>query len=509
MPLDHPVDGQAILAIDEGTTGTRAALVGPDGTASHIEYLRLAVDSPAHGVVEQDAAEIWTKTLEVCRAVLGHAQDERIEIVGVAIAAQRGTAVLWDSHTGRPLVPAMVWQDTRYAEELGDLATGWSAELLRRVGRPTGVRSPYLWAAHHLDETPAVTEASAAGGLQFGTVDSWLIWNLTDGSRHVSSATIACSAGAYELEEHRYAKDYIETLGFPAGLLPELRDDAGELGRTSQTVLGIAVPILAAMGDQHAGIVGLGSLEAGQAMCVHGTGSFVDLVTGPVVPPEPGAYEGVLSLVGWRAGGISTYSVEAFTATTGSALDWICHTLGWFDSAVQISELAGDACGSGGITFVPALTGLRMPIVEPGAAAVLSGLTTASSRAELAHAILEGIAHSVADSLDGTIAVSGLGQDGVHTMNVGGGLSASDPLMQLQADLTGLTMRRLPHSDTASLRGVAYLAASNGLFWNSLDEALATTDTAEVFIPACGEAERRARRNRWRRRLAAELDLAN
>lgn len=497
---------RAVLAIDEGTTGTRAALVASDGAVRHLQYQRLTVSSPAPRVVEQDAAEIWAKTLAVCQGVLRQARDDNIEIVGVAITSQRATAVLWDGASGCPLAPAAVWQDTRYADELAALDAEWGDDLLGRVGRRTGVRSSYLWAAHHLRETAAVADAHAAGTLKFGTIDTWLVWNLTGGDRHVTTATMACATGAYELEHHRYAEDYIDALGFPIPLLPELLDDADDFGWTSSAVLGIEVPILAVMGDQHAGIIGLGCLARGQAMCMHGTGSFIDLVTGSTVPPNPGAYEGPQSLVGWRRKGRSMFSVEGFTATTGSALDWICQSLGWFDSAIQISELAAGVRSANGIIFVPALTGLRMPVVDSKVSAVISGFTTASTRAELAYALLEGIAQSVADSLEGTTAVGG---SEVQSVNVGGGLSGSDSLLQMQADLTGVTMRRLAHSETASLRGVAYLATSDGTFWDSLDGAFATTGPADVFEPAIGVTERSEYRARWQSRVAAELDLVN
>ncbi len=274
-----------ILAIDEGTSGTRAAVVDADGQVSCLEYLPLSVDSPRPGVVEQDANAILEKTLAVCRATLARAASEQLNVVALAIATQRATAVLWDTHTGRALVPAVVWQDTRHASELDQLAAKWDSTLIERVGRPAGVRSPYLWAAHHLQKTPSVILAQRERRLAFGTIDTWLLWHLSNERVCVTTPTNATSASAYLLAEHRYCLDWIDALGFPQSLLPELRQDADEFGRTRPEVLGIDVPILACAGDQLAGAVGLGCLDRGQSMCVHGTGSFVDLLVGTQIPP--------------------------------------------------------------------------------------------------------------------------------------------------------------------------------------------------------------------------------
>jgi glycerol kinase len=494
----------AILAIDEGTTGTRAAWVTADGGVHSLEYRHLTVSSPRAGVVEQDANEILAKTLDACRAVVARAGEAGVQIQAVAIATQRSTAVLWDRRSGRALVPAMVWQDSRYAEELDGLGRLWNERLVAAVGRPTGVRSPYLWAAHHIRETPEVAAAHRDGRLGFGTVETWLLWNLTIEHSYLATATNATSAGAYVLAEHAYETAWIQALGFPLDLLPELRQDVDALGCTDTAKLGISVPILAALGDQHAGTVGLGCINAGQAMCVHGTGSFVDLVTGEVLPRKPGLYPGTLTLTGWRRQDRTVYAVETFTATTGSALDWVCETLGWFSSAKKVSELAGTVDGSGGIMFVPALTGIRTPVVEPKARATLTGFSLSSTRAEVAYAVLEGIAQSVASSTEANAEVAGIE---VSEIVVGGGMSGSDPLIQMQADLTGIPMRRLPGSEAASLRGAAFMAGADGLLWDSLPEAVSVLGLGEIFHPRLSEDRRMDRRAEWAARISAELEM--
>ena len=496
----------AILAIDEGTTGTRAALVTQDGGVHALKYRPLTVQSPRPGVVEQDANEILQKTIDAVRAVLASAEASGVEIKAVAIATQRATAVLWDTVTGTALVPAMVWQDNRFAAELAALGPEWDERLLASIGRPTGVRSPYLWAARHLQETAEVMAARKAGRLGFGTIESWLLWSLTAEHTYAATSTNATSAGAYVLESHEYETDWITALGFPLDLLPELRQDVDHFGHTNPELLGISVPVLAAMGDQHASTVGLGCLEAGQAMCGHGTGSFVDMLTGRAQPLKPGLYDGTLTMAGWRRNNETIYAVETFTATTGSALDWVCNTLGWFESSRKISELAATATGSNGVTFVPTLTGIRTPVVEAGLRASLTGLSMANTRADVAYAVLEGVAHSVASSVEANEESAGMA---VTEIVVGGGLSGSDPLIQMQADLTGIPMRRLPGTEHATLRGVAFMAGSDGLLWDSLHEAVAALGPGDVFEPQIPEAERLARRSHWKERIASELALVN
>lgn len=496
-----------ILSIDEGTSGTRAAVVGRDGHVSCLEYAPLQVDTPRPGVVEQDANAILDKTMAVCRTAIARAQTERKRIVALAIATQRCSAVLWDTHTGRALVPVMVWQDTRYVDELNKLAPQWDPLLVKQMGRPVGVRSPYLWATHHLRETPAVAQAFAQRRLAFGTIDSWLLWHLSDQRACVTTPTNVTSGSAYVLAEHRYQHNWIDALGFPHELLPALREDADQFGRTRVDLLGIDVPILACAGDQHAGAIGLGCLDREQAMCVHGTGSFVDVITGPVQPANAGLHEGTLTMTARRAQGVSHFAVETFVATTGSALNWVCEKLQWFDNAEQISALAATATASSSrdVTFIPALTGLRVPAMEPAARASLTGISMATTRAEVARAILEGIAHSVASCIQSNEEVSGVR---VSELVVGGGLSGSSALLQIQADLTGMPVRRMKETDRASLRGIAFLAGSSGLLWDSLRQARETLATDAVFEPTVDAPERLARRALWHARVASELGHA-
>jgi len=494
-----------ILCIDEGTSGTRAAVVSGDGHVSCLEYATLSVDTPRPGVVEQDADRILEKTIAVCCTSIARAHSAQQRIVALTIATQRCSAVLWDTRTGRSLVPVMVWQDSRYVDELDKLAPTWDKLLQQQVGRPVGVRSPYLWAAHHIRETEVVARAFEQRRLAFGTIDSWLLWHLSSQRVCVTTPTNVTSASAYVMAQHCYQLDWIDALGFPRELLPELREDADDFGRTRTDLLGIDVPILACAGDQHAGAIGLGCLDREQAMCVHGTGSFVDVITGPAMPSHAGQHDSTLTMTARRSHGVSHFAVETYVATTGSALNWVCEKLQWFDSAEQISAMAATTGSSRDVTFIPALTGLRVPAMEPAARASLTGISMATTRGEVAHAILEGIAHSVASCIRSNEEVSTVL---VSELVVGGGLSGSSALLQIQADLTGMPVRRMKEAERASLRGIAFLAGSSGLLWDSLQEARATLTTDAVFEPVISQEERDARRTQWHARVASELEHA-
>lgn len=493
---------RAVLSIDEGTTGTRAALVTQDGRVHHLTYRPLTVRHPVPGVVEQDFTEIWQETLDAARTALSLGRAQGIEVVGVAIAVQRSSAVLWNARTGSPLGAGMVWQDTRYSQELADLGENWNERLRTVTGRVAGVRSPYLWAAHRLREEADVAELHAGGVLRYGTVDTWLAWKLTGGRRHVTSATNVVASGGYDLASGGYFTDWIHALGMPVDLLPQIVDDGGDIAVTDPDVLGIAVPVRSMIGDQHAALIGLGCLHTGQGTCIHGTGSFVDQLIDRGTVNSPAAPDAVVRHVAWKRGE-SVLALENYTATTGSALQWACDELGWFSSPQEISAFAAKQPLWSRSTprFAPTLTGIRLPRVETRVQGSLTGLNLATTRTDLAQGMLEGIAQCVARSVDANQAAAGAAPTSIR---VGGGLSLSEPLLQLQADLTGLPMLRYQDTDKATVRGSAFLAGLDVL-WGSLEEAVGTLGAPETFEPQIGNEERRDRIHAWRSMIDAEL----
>ncbi|WP_031029379.1 FGGY family carbohydrate kinase [Streptomyces albus] len=493
---------RGVLAIDEGTTGTRAGIVWEDGGVGEVFYRPIKVSHPDALSVEQDPMEIWTATLDVCRQALAAAGDGT-EVTACALTTQRATAILWDRVTGLPLLPAVVWQDRRYAQDLTAYEEAWDPVLLERTGRPVGSRQPFLWAARQLAERPEVAAAHREGRLLFGTVDTWLIWQLTRGATHATTASNAGSTGGYLLHEHAWDTEWIAHLGFPLDLLPALCSDDADLGRTDADTLGISVPLAASMGDQHAALLALGGLEAGLGMCVYGTGAFVDVATGTEPALLRTDIAGVLAQPGWRQGERTLFSLEAYASTTGSALRWLCDDLGLFETPQQIGELAATcAYAPGGPRFFPALAGVRVPVWRPGATGALSGLSLATGRAEIARAVLEGIAHSVCDLVDGVADTMGAP---FRRLRVGGGVSGSDPLLRIQADLVGMPLERVADSATASLRGSAYLAGVGAGLWSSLREVVEAQPAGRVFEPGIGAGDREERRAEWRALAAAHL----
>lgn len=498
-------NNDVILCVDEGTSGTRAALVGRDGTVSEHDYVALEVTCPRPGVVEQDADLLLEKTLLVCRNTIDKAKSSGKRIVAMAIANQRCSAVLWDTKTGKALAPVMVWQDSRHREELATLAPQWDSVLVQHAGRPAGVRSPYLWARHKLQDEPSIAQAFKDKRLAFGTIDTWLLWHFSTFREIVTTPTNVTSGNAYVLSEHRYLGAWLEAIDFPMQLLPMLREDADDFGMTRKELFGIEVPILACAGDQHAAAIGLGCLERGQAMCVHGTGSFVDVLTGTELAGHDSAHESSLTMTARRTGGLSRFAIETYVPTTGSALNWICEKLEWFKDPKHISELASTANTSPDLLFVPALTGLRIPAMEPAARASVQGVSMATTKPELAKAILEGIGHAVTSCMEANQEAS---RTRVAELLVGGGLAGSSTLLQIQADLMGMPVRRLAETDKASLRGIAFLAGSSGLLWDSLEEACSTLRTDVVFEPQMSQSERAHRRSIWHARVSNELSHA-
>lgn len=493
---------QAILSIDEGTSGTRSALIAPDGSSFATHYESLSIFSTRHNIVEQDANLLLKKTLEVCCKTIAAAKDGGVEIAAIAIATQRATGVLWDTETGLALVPAMVWQDSRYAEILKPFAAEWDSRLIPEAGRPVGGRAIYLWAARHIKETQNVRDAYKKRRLAFGTIDSWLLWHLSEDKRVVTTPTNATSAGAYSLRHHRYLIDWIEAQEFPPELLPVLKQDADDFGYSRQDILGIRAPIKASCGDQLAGLIGIGCHNKGQAMCLHGTGSFVDLMLDQDLPQKPGLHEATFTLTAWRHQNQSRFAVETYSTTTGAAINWLCKTMNWFSDAAEINNLAATVPNSNGLSFMPTLTGLRQPKVIPQGRAAIIGLSMAHSRAHLAYAVLEGIVQSVVSCAEASAEVAGIP---IHEIIVGGGLSTSDILLQLQADLSGIPVCRSAGQDHASLRGAAFLAGCDGLFWNDLATAQAGLPAGTFFNPRISGSERQDRRAHWHALISEEV----
>ncbi len=442
-----------ILAIDQGTTGTTCLLVGEDLIVRGRGYRELAQHFPRPGWVEHDPEEIW-------QSVLGAAADAGFEGGTVAITNQRETTVLWDRATGRPVAPAIVWQDRRTAARCGEL----DAELIRRK---TGlVPDPYFSAT----KLEWLLRDRDPKGLAFGTVDSWLAWKLTGGREHVTDRTNASRTMLCSLDRLDWDDELLALFGVDRSLLPRIvgsSDEVGEgdLGGREVVIRGIA-------GDQQAALYGQGCHAPGEGKATYGTGSFVLVHTGEDCSPPP---HGLL-----RTAAADGYALEGAVLVAGAALQWLRDGLGLIGDAAESEALAHSVADTGGVVFVPALTGLGSPWWDAGARGLVAGLTRGTTRAHLVRAALEAIAHQVADVVEAL-------PKSPAVLRADGGASANGFLMQLQADLLGVPVEVAAERETTAL-GAAALAAGHG----------ARVAVGAVFEPRLGRDEVGAQRERWR-----------
>ncbi|WP_029433756.1 glycerol kinase GlpK [Blastococcus sp. URHD0036] len=481
-----------VLAIDAGTTGVTALVVGEDGGVLSRGYREFAQLFPRPGWVEHEPEDIWTATLAACREALAGAPEQP---TCIGITDQRETAVVWDRRTGRAPRPAIVWQDRRttgICDRLRD------AGHEPRVAELTGLRlDPYFtgtkfcWLAA---EEPRVWEGVRDGALALGTVDSYLIARLTGGAVHVTDASNASRTLLFDLVAGTWSDELCELFDVPRSALPEVVPSSGVVGTTDpDAFLGLELPIAGIAGDQQAALFGQACYSPGQSKCTYGTGSFVLTNTG-TTPVRSDA--GLLTTVAWDVGDGLVYALEGSIFVTGAAVQWLRDGLGLIDSAAEIEGLARTVPDSGDLVFVPALTGMGAPHWDPHARGAIVGITRGTTRAHLARATLEAIAFEVRDVVDVMVSEAGLE---VPELSADGGASANDLLLQLQADQLAVPVRRPRVTETTAL-GAAFLAGLGTGVWSSQDELAATWALDRRFEPEPGRRDD-GRHDRWREAL--------
>ncbi len=488
--------GTALLAIDQGTTGTTALVMDERGRTLGRATVELPQHYPQPGWVEHDADEIW----ETVVVAIGRATAEA-GLVGSAIDAvgltnQRETVLLWERRTGQPVHRAVVWQDRRTAARCAALAqAGHSAEVRRVTGL---VIDPYFSASKIgwlLDERPVLRDPAERGALAFGTMDSYLVFRLAGGAEasapHVTDATNASRTLLMDLRSRQWSPAMCGLFGVPMAMLPRIVPSAGLVART-RGVPGLpdGTPIAGLAGDQHAALFGQACFEPGQTKCTYGTGAFVLVNTG-ATPLKSEA--GLLATVAWQIGDEVTYALEGSCFVAGAAVQWLRDGLHLIDAAPDIESLARSVPDSDGVVFVPALAGLGAPHWDPGARGLVTGLTRRTTAAHLARATLEAIAFQVNDLLVAMKADLGAP---ISRLRVDGGAAANDLLLELQSDLSAVSVERPAELETTA-RGAAMLAGVGaGIFAGSTDAArMISID--RTFTPSLGEAERRTRTSRW------------
>ncbi|HLI16485.1 MAG TPA: glycerol kinase GlpK [Acidimicrobiales bacterium] len=485
-----------LLAIDQGTTSTRALLVDPAGGVLARCSREIRQYYPHPSWVEHDPEEIWRSVLECAFEVLDQAGRSARDLAGIGIANQRETTVLWERSTGRPVQRAIVWQDRRSTAICEELrASGVAETIADRTGLtvdPYFSATKLAWSFRH---DPLLVQRARRGEICFGTIDAWLVWKLTGGACHVTEPTNASRTLLLDLRALAFAPDLLDLFGIPPEVLPTIVPSGTPTGeRPDAHLAGESVPILAVLGDQQSALFAQACLEPGLAKSTYGTGSFVLGHAGEGRVAGGGELLCTVA-VGERAGR-STYALEGSILSTGSAVQWLRDGLGVIRAAAETEQLAASLPGNDDVWFVPALAGLGAPYWDPGARGTLLGVTRATTRAHVARAVLEGIAWRTRDVLE---AMARAGSP-VRELRADGGATANRWLMQFQADALGIPVD-VAASREATALGVAYLAGIVAGIWRREDVARLRR-SAGRFEPNASDDERESAYRRWQEAVA-------
>ncbi|TWT67357.1 glycerol kinase GlpK [Allorhodopirellula solitaria] len=480
-----------ILALDQGTTSSRAILFDREGEICGIQSQELTQHYPQSGWVEHDATEIWESQRDVAREVLRSNEIAATDIAAIGITNQRETVVLWDRQTGQPLHKAIVWQDRRTADFCDGLRRDGHAET---IAEKTGlVIDPYFsgtklrWL---LDHVPDARRRAERGELAFGTVDSWLLWNLSGGQTHVTDVSNAARTMLLNLETLDWDPALLDLLDIPRAVLPEVRPSSETYTQSTSDFLGQPIPIAGCAGDQHAALFGQNCTENAMAKCTYGTGCFVLMNIGT----EPLASKcKLLTTIACTGGDRPEFALEGSIFIGGAVVQWLRDELRIAETTCGVADLASTVPDSGDCYLVPAFAGLGAPHWDPYARGTIVGISRGTTSAHLARAAIESIAFQVADVLDAMNADTGIA---VKELRVDGGASANDFLMQFQADILQVPVERPRVIETTAL-GAAFLAGLAVGFWKNLGEVESIRKSERVFEPSMPLAEVQQRRARW------------
>ncbi|QNP73908.1 glycerol kinase GlpK [Streptomyces roseirectus] len=490
-----------VAAIDQGTTSSRCIVFDHGGKIVAVDQREHRQIFPKPGWVEHDATEIWARTQAVVAGALAKAGIGNDRIVALGITNQRETTVLWDRGTGKPVHNAIVWQDTRTAELCAELGGADGQDRFRdRTGLPLASYFSGPKVAWLLEHVPGLRDRAERGEIAFGTIDSWLIWNLTggvDGGRHVTDVTNAGRTMLMNLETLRWDPEVLAAMGVPEAVLPEIRSSAEVYGTAVGQLAG--VPVASALGDQHAAVFGQACYAPGEAKNTYGTGSFLLLNTGG--RPVPSKH-GLLTTLGYRIGGEApVYCLEGSIAITGALVQWFRDQLGIIRSADEIEPLAASVEDNGGAYVVPAFSGLFAPYWRADARGVVTGLTRYVTKAHLARAVLEATSWQTREVVDAMHQDSGVP---ITSLKVDGGMTRNGLLMQHQADVLDVPVIRPRVAETTCL-GAAYAAGIATGFWNDLDELRAHWREDARWTPSMDAAVREREYGNWRRAVDRSL----
>jgi glycerol kinase len=485
-----------ILAIDQGTTSTRAILFDAAGRMRSTAQIEIAQHYPQPGWVEHDPEEIWRSVVATCREAAA-AADAPIAAIG--ITNQRETTVLWDRATGQAVHPAIVWQDRRTAE----LCERWRREGLEEpVAQRTGlVIDPYFSAAKIawlLSNVPGLRERAQNGEIAFGTIDSFLLWRLSGGRRHVTDVTNASRTMLFDIRRLGWDSDLVEAFGIPRAVLPQVLDTAADFGETAPELLGTAIPIAGIAGDQQAALIGQACFRRGMVKSTYGTGAFALLNVGQ----EPTiSRHRLLTTIAYRLAGKTTYALEGSIFVAGAAVKWLCDRLGAIGTAAETERLAAGADPQQRLYLVPGFAGLGAPYWSPRARGALIGLTAECGLPEIARATLEAVGYQTRDLVEAMATDAGIP---VTSLRVDGGMAASDWTMQFIADILPAIVER-PTSVETTAWGAAYIAGLARGIYLEPEGLIDGWQPERRFVPQMPAAEREERYNGWRRAVRGVL----
>lgn len=482
---DNARGGRYVIALDQGTTSSRAVLVDHAGAIVDIVQRPFAQIYPHPGWVEHNPQEILSTQMgALTELIVSHGLDID-DIAAIGITNQRETTVVWDRETGEPIANAIVWQCRRTAP-IVERVCG-DAEVARTVTKKTGLVPDAYFSASKiawlLDNTPGAREAAREGRLAFGTIDSWLIWELTKGRVHATDVTNASRTMLYNIYEHAWDPWLLDLFDIPASMLPQVRPSSGFFGETANPVVPEGVPICGVAGDQQAALFGQCCFEPGEAKNTYGTGCFLLMHTGTEACPSK---NGLVTTVAASAPDAKApeYALEGSVFMAGALMQWLRDGIGLIDDVTETSDIARSVPDTGGVYVVPAFTGLGAPYWDAEARGAIVGLTRGTTRAHIVRASLEALAYQVRDLVDAMQRDSCIP---MTALNVDGGASSNEFLMQFQSDVLRIPLHR-PASVESTALGAAYLAGLASGFWGSLDELRSLRGGETVFVPGIEDA---------------------
>ncbi|MBK8461255.1 MAG: glycerol kinase GlpK [Micropruina sp.] len=492
-----------VLAIDQGTTSSRAIVFNHEGRIVGSGQKEHEQIFPRAGWVEHDAKEIWANIRDVVALALAAAEVNKDSIVAVGVTNQRETALVWNKETGEPVYNAIVWQDTRTAKIVEDLGGGDQDKYKAKVGLPLATYFSGPKVKWILDNVEGARADAEAGKLVMGNMDTWVIWNLTggiDGGVHVTDVTNASRTMLMDLATLSWDADIAADMGIPLSMLPEIRSSSEVYGHGREAGLLGGVPIAGDLGDQQAATFGQAAFEVGMAKNTYGTGCFMIMNTGEEIVPSK---NGLLTTVCYKIGDNKPiYALEGSIAVTGSLIQWLRDNLGMISSAPEVEELAKGVTDNGGVYFVPAFSGLFAPYWRSDARGALVGMTRFVNRGHIARAALEATAYQTREVLDAMEADSGVT---LAELKVDGGMTSNETLMQFQADQVGVPVVRPVVAETTAL-GAAYAAGIAVGYWNGEQDVIDNWAEDKRWVPSMEADERERLYRNWKKAVTKTFD---